>query len=102
MCMGSRQFFLTIILFCFALLCPLHFTAQTSHAEQHRTVRVGLNPISQFTRIENGQISGYIPDQLAQLARYTGWNIVYVALPDWPSSLEALSKEEIDLCAPAL
>ena len=99
--MGSRQFFLLIILLC-ALLSPLHLAAQTSHAEQHRTVRVGLNPISQFTRIESEHFSGYIPDQLAQLARYTGWNIVYVALPDWPASLEALSKGEVDLCAPAL
>ncbi len=99
--MGSRHLFFLTILFCSALLCPLHLTASPSYAEQHRTVRVAIPPISQFNRVENGQVSGYIPDYLAQLTRYNGWNVTYVVEPDWNACLNALDKGEIDLCAPA-
>lgn len=58
-------------------------------------------PISQFNRVENGQVTGYIPDYLAQLTRYTGWNITYVVEKDWAACLAALDKGEVDICAPA-
>ncbi|MBD8895855.1 diguanylate cyclase [Desulfovibrio desulfuricans] len=64
-------------------------------------MRVALPPISQFNRIENGQVTGYIPDYLAQLTRYTGWNITYVIEKDWAACLAALDKGEVDICTPA-
>ncbi|MGD9574406.1 diguanylate cyclase [uncultured Desulfovibrio sp.] len=64
-------------------------------------MRVALPPISQFNRIENGQVTGYIPDYLAQLTRYTGWNITYVVEKDWAACLAALDKGEVDICTPA-
>ncbi|UIB00470.1 diguanylate cyclase [Desulfovibrio desulfuricans] len=64
-------------------------------------MRVALPPISQFNRVENGQVTGYIPDYLAQLTRYTGWNITYVVEKDWAACLAALDKGEVDICAPA-
>ena len=99
--MGNRHFFLLTLLFCFALLCPLQITVHPALADQQRTVRVALPPISQFNRVENGQVTGYIPDYLAQLTRYTGWNITYVVEKDWAACLAALDKGEVDICAPA-
>ena len=99
--MGNRHFFLLTLLFCFALLCPLQITVHPALADQQRTVRVALPPISQFNRIENGQVTGYIPDYLAQLTRYTGWNITYVIEKDWAACLAALDKGEVDICTPA-
>ncbi|WP_300552194.1 diguanylate cyclase [Desulfovibrio sp.] len=64
-------------------------------------MRVALPPISQFNRVENGQVTGYIPDYLAQLTRYTGWNITYVVEKDWAACLAALDKGEVDICTPA-
>ena len=99
--MGNRHFFLLTLLFCFALLCPLQITVHPALADQQRTVRVALPPISQFNRVENGQVTGYIPDYLAQLTRYTGWNITYVIEKDWAACLAALDKGEVDICTPA-
>ncbi len=99
--MGNRHFFLLTLLFCFALLCPLQITVHPALADQQRTVRVALPPISQFNRVENGQVTGYIPDYLAQLTRYTGWNITYVVEKDWAACLAALDKGEVDICTPA-
>ena len=99
--MGNRHFFLLTLPFCFALLCPLQITVHPALADQQRTVRVALPPISQFNRIENGQVTGYIPDYLAQLTRYTGWNITYVVEKDWAACLAALDKGEVDICTPA-
>ncbi|WP_296966744.1 diguanylate cyclase [uncultured Desulfovibrio sp.] len=62
---------------------------------------MALPPISQFNRVENGQVTGYIPDYLAQLTRYTGWNITYVVEKDWAACLAALDKGEVDICTPA-
>ena len=99
--MGNRHFFLLTLLFCFAFLCPLQLTVQPVFADQQRTVRVALPPISQFNRVDNGQVVGYIPDYLTQLSRYTGWNIVYVVEKDWAACLAALDKGEVDICTPA-
>ncbi len=99
--MGNRHFFLLTLLFCFALFCPLQITVHPALADQQRTVRVALPPISQFNRVENGQVTGYIPDYLAQLTRYTGWNITYVVEKDWAACLAALDKGEVDICTPA-
>lgn len=99
--MGNRHFFLLTLLFCFALLCPLQITVHPALADQQRTVRVALPPISQFNRLEDGQVVGYIPDYLTQLSRYTGWNIVYVVEKDWAACLAALDKGEVEICTPA-
>ncbi|MCH5145745.1 diguanylate cyclase [Desulfovibrio sp. UIB00] len=64
-------------------------------------MRVALPPISQFNRVEDGQVVGYIPDYLTQLSRYTGWNIVYVVEKDWAACLAALDNGEVDICTPA-
>ena len=99
--MGNRHFFLLTLLFCFAFLCPLQLTVQPVFADQQRTVRVALPPISQFNRVDGGQVTGYIPDYLTQLTRYTGWNVIYIVEKDWAACLAALDKGEVDICAPA-
>ena len=100
--MANRHSFTVAALICFVLLCLFHFGSQPAAASQARTVRVGINPLSQFTRIENGKPSGYIIDHMEQLARYTGWNITFVMLEDWTSCLMALEAGRIDIVAPAL
>jgi diguanylate cyclase (GGDEF)-like protein/PAS domain S-box-containing protein len=100
--MGNRHSFTIAALFCSVLLCLLDLVMQPAYAATPRTVRVGLNPIAQFTRIENEKPSGYLPDHLEQLARYTGWNIKYVVLENWTACQNALDAGKIDLSAPAL
>ena len=99
--MGNRHFFLLTFLFCFTFLCPLQLSVQPVFADQPRTVRVALPPISQFNRVDGGQVTGYIPDYLTQLTRYTGWNVIYIVEKDWAACLAALDKGEVDICAPA-
>lgn len=99
--MGNRHVFTTAVLLCFALLCLLHLCTQPASAAEPRTVRVGMPPIGQFSRIENGKPVGYITDQLEQLTRYTGWNVSYVILDDWTACLNALETGKIDLATPA-
>ena len=99
--MGNRHVFTIAAMFCFALLCLLHLCTQPASAAEPRTVRVGLPPIGQFSRLENGKPVGYVTDQLEQLARYTGWNVSCVLLEDWPACLNALETGKIDLATPA-
>lgn len=99
--MGNRHVFPIAALLCFALLCLLPICTQPARAAEPRTVRVGLPPIGQFSRLENGKPVGYITDQLEQLARYTGWNVSCVILEDWPACLHALETGKIDLATPA-
>lgn len=100
--MGNRHALSYTVLLCSVFFCLLIFAAQPGHAAQPRTVRVGLTDLAQFTRVENGTVSGYIPDHLEQLTRYTGWNISYVVLKSWDACLDALDQGAIDLAAPAL
>ncbi|NCB21346.1 MAG: diguanylate cyclase [Deltaproteobacteria bacterium] len=99
--MGNRHVFTIAALFCFAVLCLLHICTQPASAAEPRTVRVGLPPIGQFSRLENGKPVGYITDQLEQLTRYTGWNVSCVILDDWDACLHALETGKIDLATPA-
>ncbi|WP_374281767.1 diguanylate cyclase domain-containing protein [Desulfovibrio sp.] len=99
--MANRHFFTIAALICSALLCLFHIDAQPAMAAQQRTVRVGLPPIGQFSRLENGKTVGYIPDQLEQLTRYTGWDVSCVILKDWNACLNALEAGEIDIATPA-
>ena len=99
--MANRHFFTIAALVCFVLLCLFHLAAQPAMAAQQRTVRVGLPPIGQVSRLENGKPVGYIPDQLEQLTRYTGWDVSCVILKDWNACLNALEAGEIDIATPA-
>lgn len=100
--MGNRHLLTIAALFCFALLCLPHFSAQPASAAEPRTVRVGMPLTGQFTRMENSKVVGYVPDQLEQLTRYTGWNVSYVILEDWAACLKALESGNIDISTPAL
>jgi|GEM_PF-831868 len=100
--MSNRHVRPLTVLLCSVFLCLSVFSVQSGHAAQQRAVRVGLTPLAQFTRVENGKVSGYIPDHLAQLARYSGWNVTFVVLEDWSTCLQALDSGKIDLAAPAL
>ena len=99
--MANRHSLTMAALICSVLLCLFHFGSAPVHAAQARTVRVGMPPIGQFSRMENGKPVGYIPDQLEQLNRYTGWNVSCVILEDWNACLAALEAGKIDLATPA-
>ena len=94
--MGKRLFSLLFLLFCSVVPGPFHLSASAAHADQPRTVRVGLHSLSQFTRISNGNASGYIPDLLAQISRYTGWNVEYVVMFDGTESSYEVALQRAD------
>ena len=100
--MCNRHSLTIAALLCSVVLCLLHLSPLPACAAEPRTVRVGMNPLAQFTRIENGKPSGYIIDHMEQLARYTGWNVEFVILKDWTACQHALETGKIDLAAPAL
>lgn len=100
--MRKRLFTLLFLLICSVIPGPFHLFAAAAHADQPRTVRVGLHALAQFTRIVNGNVSGYIPDQLTQISRYTGWNVEYVIMNSFAEELRALDAGRIDLAVPAL
>ena len=72
----ATHFFLTIVyLLCFFFILPVCANA----ADDARTVRVGYTVHPGFIDEEdNGTYTGLGVDYLNEIAKYTGWNYVYI------------------------
>lgn len=81
-----------LIIFCCS---PLQLYAKS---ESQYTIRVGYFPMGNFHNYDDsGNPIGYDVDYLNEIAKYTGWNFVYVRINDTTDALRYLRENRIDL-----
>ena len=95
----ATHFFLTIVyLLCFFFILPVCANA----ADDARTVRVGYTVHPGFIDEEdNGTYTGLGVDYLNEIAKYTGWNYVYIK-GSRTELAQKLQDGEIDFLAPIM
>ncbi|MCU7934362.1 MAG: transporter substrate-binding domain-containing protein [Candidatus Thiodiazotropha sp. (ex Dulcina madagascariensis)] len=86
-----------IILLAAGILFSMAIVAQTATEKEQLVAVAPENFPPHYLLDSNGQPTGYAIDTLARLADLAGFQVRYVVMPDWASTMEALRRGEADL-----